>query len=275
MVRYIVHAVAPLAVLLWTSFVFAGAEVTVNGDTVAIDVSLPGGYGADVTLAFDDAVGLSASNLNVSAEVVDTQDVMLLSRLPGAGSVAIPASLPVKLTIAPPGSSGLAFDNAYTIEIHTENLHYVNGTPLRLFKSDDGGRFYDITEHMGAGSYRAGGRSGGFSEFLLLTDLRLMDQVISRKFVRLDQYFNAHKSSVEAGLRQDLQDDLLAGKTAFRAGAYAAARDAIESFLSRVETAVPGAMPSTWQASGSTPNVAGELVGRSATLAFSLDLAAP
>ncbi|MDC9503889.1 hypothetical protein PSH98_20570 [Pseudoalteromonas sp. Angola-18] len=57
-------------------------SVNIHGNSAEAIIELPGGVSADITLEFENAVGLTAQNLGISAEVVDITSQALLQRLP-------------------------------------------------------------------------------------------------------------------------------------------------------------------------------------------------
>ena len=61
---------------------------------------------------------------------------------------------------------------------------------------------------MGAGSYRARGTRGGFSEFLIVPDLRPVDQVIAAKLDRLEQMLDGYEASMPGSVYDDLEERL-------------------------------------------------------------------
>lgn len=242
-------------------------EVQASGDTATIEVySLLGEPLADLTLDFDDAAGLSPEALGVSAELVSLSDPDLLARLPDPDLTVLDASLPLLVTIAPPSTGGLSFQRSVRVEVHTHALAYEAGSSYRLFKAPPGGRFRDITDEVAPGSVRARGTTGGFSEFLVLADLRETGQVVERKIARLRDRidllpaaeqgtFDAYLDSAEAAIaREDYADaiaaiDMIRARAAERAGTF---------------------LPDEWRATRDTDNHAGELVAGAATLRYSV-----
>ncbi|HXU47033.1 MAG TPA: DUF6689 family protein [Thermoanaerobaculia bacterium] len=247
----------------------AAITVTVNGNSASASVSLPGGLGADVTVSFESVVGLSPANLGLSAERISPTDPSLLSRLSGS---AIPAGFPVLLRIEPPATGGLSFSGVATLEIHTHNLQFTPNCPLRLFAAPLGGRFEDITAGMGVGSYRARGTKGGFSEFLIVTDPRPVNQVIAAKFERLDRLLDEYASAVPGALYDDLEARLDAARSEAARGATLEAIRQIDGFLSVVEQHSGSDIPNVWRSARDLPNVAGYLRAAAMTLRFSLGL---
>jgi hypothetical protein len=184
-------------------------------------------------------------------------------------------ALPVIITVEPPAAQGLAFDNAVAVELHTEALAFSLGSPLRLYKAPIGGTFFDITDDVLAGSVRTRGRSGEFSQFLIVTDLL---QVTSppaayaadaqAKYLFLAARLQSPGISPKA--RSVLETDLAASRVAYDAGQYAAARAALATFAARLKTFRPTDVPNRWRAARDLDNVAGSLLGEASSLDFTL-----
>lgn len=245
------------------------ASWTVTGDSVHLAVSLPGSLGGDFSLIFEDAVGLNLANLGISAQVVSLTDSALLARMP-SGSVT--PGLGVLLRIEPPAAGGLAFSGITTLDIHTHNLHYTAGCPLRLFSASLGGPFKDITTSMGAGSYRVRGSSGGFSEFLIVSDLRPVDQVITDKLDRLEQMLDDSTTSMPGTLYNDLEARLADIRADHAQGATSEAILGVDGFLAAVQQHAGTTIPDVWRSARDVQNVAGDLRAGAMTLRFSLSL---
>lgn len=246
------------------------ASITVNDSSVSATVSLPLGLGADVILSFEDVTGLSLASLGISAKVVSIWDLAtLLTRLPD-GSLA--NGFPVLLRIAPPAAGGLSFRGVANLEIHTHNLNFTLGCPLRIFTAHYGEPFRDVTVSMGAGSYRARGTMGGFSEFLILVDLRPVNRVIDGKLDRLEELLDDYTGSMPSPLYDDLEARLEAARDDYERGATAAAIEEVDGFIALVQAHSGTDIPNVWRAARDVDNVAGYLRAAAMTLRFSLDL---
>jgi len=246
------------------------ASSTVSGSSVDLTVALPGNLGADVTLSFESVSGLTLTNLGVSAQVINPNSPTLLGRLPGG---SIPAgAFPVLLRIEPPATGSLAFTGVVTLEVHTHNLQYVGGSPLRIFSAPLGGAFNDITADMGAGSYRARGTSGGFSEFLIVSEARPIATVIAAKLDRLEDLLDGYEGSMSAALYDDLSALLAAALSEYTQGDMSGAIHEIDDFIELVEDNSGTALPNVWRAARDLENVAGYLRAHAETLRFSLVL---
>src|SRR3546814_8481713 len=121
---------------------------------------------AELTLTFDDATGLSATSLGISARLVDITDPALLARLPEPQLLQPSSALPLLVTIEPPATGGLSFRRTGRFELHTHALAYALGSNYRVLQAPIGGSFPDTTEEIAPGSVRARSRYGGFSQFL-------------------------------------------------------------------------------------------------------------
>jgi hypothetical protein len=243
-------------------------STTIDGDLVSITISLPGGIGADVTLGFEEVSNLSLANLGISARLANFFDPGLWARLP-RGTLPI---LPLIVRIEPPASGGLSFTGVATLEIHTHNLIYLPQTPLRFFAAPLGGTFTDITQVMGPGSYRARGTRGGFSEFMILVDLRSVNQAIAAKLDRLEYLLEHYDASISGPVYTDLEAQLAAIRADVASGATTDAIEGLDDFLATVEEHSGTDIPNVWRAARDVVNVAGYLREAAETLRFSLVL---
>lgn len=244
------------------------ASFEVSGSTVTAVIELPGGIGADLTIAFDQALGLSAESLGVSADLISASS--LVGRLPTG--VSLPSAFPLKLTVEPPPDGPLSFAGLVSIDLHTHNLSFTANTPLRLFRADDGGAFADVTESMGMGSYRVRGSTGDFCEFLIVADTRNTDAVIGAKF-------NALQSALDDALVPDevaaaLQEAIDASRAAYLARQYVAAIEELQALDALVRESSGTLIPNVWRSADDLDNSAGVLRAAASTLRFSLTLRA-
>lgn len=241
---------------------------TISGNTISLNVSVTGGYDADLTLSFEDVQGLSLTNLGLSVHLISLTDSTLLARLP---SSVVPA-LPLLLRIEPPATGTLSFHGVASLELHTEDLQFTAGTPLRLFSAPLNGTFKDITADMGAGSYRARGTTGGFSEFLIVSDTRSLASVIALKFDKVEELLEEYEGDMPGSVYDDLEEILEDAHTAYTGGSTNQAIQEIDDFLELVEDHSGTDIPDVWRAARDLDNVAGYLRGAAMTLRFSLEL---
>ncbi len=252
----------------------AAAQTTltpqISGNTLTANISLPGNIEADLTITFEQAVGLNANALSLTAGLVNPTDISLLSRFPDPTSVSIPTAFPVLLRIDPTAASGLSFSGVYRLTLHTHNLTLTTNSPLRLYKAASGGPFRDITAAVDAGSVRPGGDGGAYSEFLVVVDLRPTDSVISGKFTGLNNDLAANGSAISPAVLADLQQRLAAAKDLYMQGQIASAINAVQAFADQVKQQSGANIPDVWRANGNLVNVAGLLRSDASTLKFSL-----
>ena len=243
-------------------------DLEVVGNVVTGVIELPGGLLADLTLTFEEQSGLDLETLSFSARVINPLDLLLRNRLPPGVGIAVP--LPVILEIEPTAASDLEFQGMYTLELHTHNLVYTPDTRLRIFKAPAGGRFVDVTQAMGMGSYRA--RAGGksFSDFLIALDLRTDNSVINGKYDDLDATLRANAARIDPAVYQQLRGLFTASRNAYRAGRVPAAIGYLEAFATTVVDNSGAKIPDVWRANAALVNVAGELRVEAGTLRFSL-----
>lgn len=262
-----------LWVLLLAVFVApAGAVVitpVINGNELTAKIELAGGVAADLTITFEQVVGLNPSSLSITASLVDPLDASLLSRLPSGAS--IPAGFPVLLEIQPTASSALSFSGVYKISLYTHNLTLQ--APLRLTRGPSNGPLADMTGFLEVGSVRAGGTGPGYSQFLIVLDARPLDPVIVAKFDALQALLTAHAGSMPPSVAADLQQQLTAARNLYNAGDTTGAITAVATFGASVKDQSGTAIPNVWQANNpAVVNVAGLLRSAADTLKFSLTL---
>jgi hypothetical protein len=249
----------------------AGAQalpvaVDIAGNVASVRIGDPAAPLADLTLDFDDATGLTPAALGISAQLVTLSDPTLLARFPAGSLTAIPSALPLMITVEPPKLGGLVQRRLVHIELHTHALPYTTASPLRLFKAQLGGSFRDITESVLPGSVRTRGTSPGWSQFVVVADLRPTRTVIAEKLAALRSSLSAVSATEAAPLRASLD----ACEAAIDAGRFDDAAVALDEFVARVSARAGVAIPDTWRATRDVRNLAGELLAGASTLRFSV-----
>src|SRR5690606_20183273 len=101
---------------------------------------------ADFALRFEEAQNLNLQSLGLSAKLVNPLDPALRARLPEPGLLSVPLALPLMISVNPPASRGLEFSNVAEVELYTNLLPFTIDSPLRIYKAEPGGVFYDITD---------------------------------------------------------------------------------------------------------------------------------
>lgn len=259
-----------LASLLGAAFAVAAqpvpVSVQVNGQVATVRIGTATAPLADLTLTFDDASGLSASSLGVSAELVSATSPGLLARLADPQLLQIDPAFPLLITVEPPAAGGLSFLRTVRAEVHTHALSYSVGSSYRLLKAPLNGQFKDITDEIAPGSVRARGTTSGFSQFLVLTDLRQSDAVVAEKFAAL----RATLATLPAVESDPLEAMLDSAEAAVGNEDYVAAGNSLDAFRAHVSARAGKGIDQQWQAGGALANPAGALLAGSATLKFSI-----
>jgi hypothetical protein len=249
-------------------------DPAVDGNEFSARIEL-GGVSADLTIRFENVVGLTVDSLGVSVQRVDPLDLNLLNRLPSSldlGIGGVPSGFPVLVRVEPPVDGGLSFEGVVNVELYTQNLQYTIGTPFRIFTAPTGaGTFRDVTEHVSGGSYRT--RSGGthFSDFLILVETRSADTVVAEKFDRLDQVLDQYQSDLDPALYSQLVSLADSAYVAWDSGDSATAILRIDDFRKTVRAAAAaGTIPNVWRSARDLENIDGALRSTARTLRFSL-----
>jgi hypothetical protein len=269
------RALALVATVFTTLPVWAAGGLTnveISGNRVTATIGLTGDVKANLELRFEQVLGLNVQNLGLSAKLIDPADLSLAARLPASSTV--PVAFPVLISIDAPSTGSLAFSGVVAIDLHTHNLAYTPNTPLRLLAAESGKNFQDITASNSLGSYRTGANKGGFSEFLIVADLRPVNTVITEKFQRLQSKLTDNASSIAGPVLTALQSTLDAARASFLANDPLAAADKIQQFAELARQNAGSAIPDVWRSTRDIVNVAGDLRSGASTLKFSLLLKA-
>lgn len=249
-------------------------DLSIDGNEAHAHIELVGAVTADLTIRFEKVVGLSEQSLGLSVSQVDPLSPSLLGRLPNATEITVPSGFPLMISIDPPVAGGLSFEGVAEVEIYTTALHYSPTTPLRLFKSSNDEPFRDITDETAAGSYRVRGSGGQWSDFLILSDTRLLDQTIEDKFDGLQDTLSDASGDLDSGTFGDLQllvDDAYA---AWLLDDVSGAVQKLVEFEAAVRSAADaGLVPKVWRSAQDLDNFEGMLRARASTLRYSLGLA--
>lgn len=241
-------------------------QVSVNGDVASVNIGSPLLPPlADLTLDFEEVSGLTRNNLGVGARLVSLTDPGLLSRLPSGGLGGIVSALPLLVTVEPPQTGSLSF-RTVRVEVHTHLLPYTTGSSFRLFKASLGGPFIDITDEIAPGSVRARGTTGGFSQFLILLDLRTTSSVVAGKIAAL----RARVNTLPLGERPAFHALLDQAEDAVDDEDYADAIAAVDAVSARALARAGTYLLDEWRAARDRDNQAGDLIAGAATLKFSI-----
>lgn len=271
-VRHILTVVASSTLFL-AQLVHAQAVspsvLTISENTVQAKLELTPQIAVDLAVEFENAVGLNANSVDISAELLDPSSLTITNRLPGP-LVSATGAFPVMVSIEPKADKGFAFEGVAVVELYTKALHYTPGTPLRLFRSHNNGPFEDITLLTASGSFRARGNTGGFSDFIILLDNRPKASVIAEKYALLDSLITDSRNVISPALLTSMDSAMANLDTALTLTDYVQASSAVDTLISQVETANGADMDDVWRSSDDIVNVKGELLTRLYTLRYSL-----
>ena len=292
--RWLLRLPVGVLVLAFASDAVAQTPIrlTISGKEAKGSFYLPGGIAGDLSISFEEVVGLNEDALDASARLVDPLDGSILSRLPGP-EVSVPEGFPVVIRIEPTPSSALTFAGVVSVSLHTHNLVLEANSPLALYSGPAGGPLRDITRSVAVGSYRAGGSGGGFSEFMIVADSRPIDAIIVKKLDLLDAQLNDDLVSMNEELtvmpadgwkhtralsRVDTVNELLLrsnqARTLYGAGATVSAITEVTALLDYLKLKSGDAVSDVWRAHDSRVNIGGLRRAAAETLRFSLVKAA-
>jgi hypothetical protein len=274
----------------------AQVVVTVDGDTANATISLTGNngvtYDADVTIMFDSPQNLTPLSLNLTAELVDPDDINARLRNDGLGNSncllgllncpTVDPDFPVMITVEPldlpwlfasgfdggtGGSGVLSFLNTYQIDVHTHDLTYTDNSTYRLYKAPVEGDFHDVTNDVMPGSVRVRGRGGDFSQFVVASDPRDGLTVSLQKILELNVRILA--AALSDGLRLDLLG-LLAQVDALILVDVVGALAALDDLIDLIDANAGTNIANIWTAHRDVVNDAGQMSELAETLRFSM-----
>ena len=168
-----------------------------------------------------------------------------------------------------PVACGLAFEDDYDVDFDATNLTYVPFSPYRLMKAPVGGSYADITGVVSAGSVRARGCGGTFSEFVLVTTAV---QNYSAELVAGYAQLQAQIASAAIGptAAATLDSDRAVSQAAFNVADYAEAILRLDDLLDHCGVLGGPVLPNRWRSARDLDNLEGEIVAQSAHLKFLL-----
>lgn len=265
-IRRRLTALLALALLFLATPSWSQVNVVINGNEAIVGINLLG-ITADFSLVFDQPQNLTVQSLGIGVQLISPLNAQLRQRMPASRRGGLSVALPLKISVNPPAKYGLQFQNAVELELHTHLLPFQIDSPLRLYKSDNGGPYYDITSDIRAGSVRVRGRSGGFSDFIIVIDLTPNAMAADDKY----DFLQARIVDVpNYGMRFQLNSDLAASRSAYLLGNYSGAIGALDVFETRVRKNAGTLIPNTWRAQRDLDNVAGDLISEAGSLRYVL-----
>jgi hypothetical protein len=243
--------------------------ISINGNILQAKLQVTNSIEIDLVVEFEKSIGLSANNIEISASLIDVNSSSVTNRF-NVNDIKLVPSFPVIISISPKVNSGFGFEGLASVEIYTKSVDYNVAMPARLFRSHNNGNFEDITSMVSAGSIRARGNTGSFSDFMILLDERSNADMIEDTFSQLNQLFNQHGDKVSLILSLSIQTSINSLQQALLMSDFATALELTESLISITENATGDQMSNVWRSSNDVINMQGELLTRLKTLRFSL-----
>lgn len=267
---------AVAALLLHTAAASAGSVIVtiIDGDKARADITLPnpggGNYTAEFELDFEptNLQNLTVECIGITADVLDAGEIAnIQSRLPHPGQQVIDPAFPVRVTVEPPSACGLAFQDQYDVTLDTDDLVYAPFSPYRLVKAPIGQAFQYVTGTVTAGSVRARGRAGGFSEFVIIKD-NSPQYTTDCENEYNDLAAQLAAATVSPSVRRTLEVDLAVSRAAYEAGDYAHAIELLANFDAHCAEFGGASLPNRWRSARDLDDVEGDLIGGSDSLRF-------
>jgi hypothetical protein len=245
------------------------SSITFDNNKVQAKLILTPSIEVDVTLEFENSIGLNANTLDITAELVSPVDLAVTNRLPSTQTTAV-SGFPVIVSVTPKPDAGFGFEGPAMIEVYTKAIHYDPAIPMRLFTSHAGGTFEDITTLTSSGSYRARGNTGRFSDFIILLDNRDDSVVMNDKLQKLTNIVSENQNALSPVIYSLIDTSITNISRAVSVADYSTALVMVDRAISLVESADDADIPNVWRSSGDIANVQGELLSGLKTLRYSL-----
>ncbi|WP_194757391.1 DUF6689 family protein [Aliidiomarina indica] len=244
------------------------STVTYHNNRVVADVKLDHGLSFDFSISFEHAVGLNETNFKVTAQRVSPFDASITSRLPDSMLTALHDSFPVLITVTARPDRGFAFTGEAQLELYTQSIDFADN--LRMFRSHNQAQFEDITTLTAAGSLRARGSTGQFSDFLILVDNRDPQAQAVAKVQEMSSYLYSYVDSLGDEVGSELRALSRNAENHVHEGRYNAAASMVNNFIRVLERTSGDSIPDVWRSSDDIENVKGELLTRARNLRFTL-----
>lgn len=244
------------------------STVVYSSNKVVADVKFDQNLSFDFSISFEHAVGLNETNFKVTAQRVSPFDSSITSRLPDSMHTALHDGFPVLITVTARPDRGFAFTGEAQLELYTQSIDFADN--LRLFRSHNQGQFEDITTLTAAGSLRAGGSTGQFSDFLILVDNRDPQAQVTAKARELSSYLYSFVDSLGDDVGAELRALSRNAEAHVYEGRFNAAAAIVNNFIRVLERTSGESIPDVWRSSDDIENVKGELLTRARNLRFTL-----
>lgn len=253
----------------------AAVVVTINGNKAKADITLPnpagGDYTAEFEIEFENPQNLTVACLGLDADVLDATGISAVqARMPPPGTQTIDPEFPVRVTVEPPSGCGLRFDDDIHVEYHSDDLVYTGFSPYRLMKAPVGLAFHDVTGGVLAGSVRARGSGGSFSEFVIAKAASPQDYAGEATSVYEGIEARIDDPAIGLSAQLTLGADVAVSRAAFEASNYAQAIAHLDDLDLHCASLGGPSLPNVWRSARDLVNAEGETVALSGHLKFLL-----
>jgi len=271
----IVRSLTAVAAMCFTLVSAAKADVVLpqtlnySDNAVTASIQVTDTIAVDLSIEFEKVVGLNPETFAISAEMLTPNALSITERL-NSLLVSPTTAFPVVVSITPDPDSGFAFEGVATVELYTKAIHYTPDLPLRLFTSHADGTFTDMTTLVSAGSIRARGNTGKFSDFMIMLDTRTPANIVGDKVSDIESFLSQHGNLIQPVTLAAIEHSMTLLSFAVSDQDFDSALEEVDSLISLINTAPSGAMPDVWQASDTLVNVEGELKSKFSSLRYAL-----
>lgn len=246
-------------------------NTVVSENKIQASIPVSSTISLDVTVEFENSVGLTADNILIEAFLIPDNDISVLSRI-NSSAVNLHPNFPVLLSIAPKGDKGFSFEGLASVEIYTKAIAYQAGMPAKIFTSHAGGDFEDITSMVSAGSLRARGNLGKFSDFIIVLDERSFNVDTESKLAQIDQILLDNQTNVNTALFNELQAISSLLEIAVLQNNVDQALVLTDNLIFLIENLNGGQIDNVWRSSNDLVNVKGDLLSVLKSLRYRLRL---
>jgi len=259
--------------IMWATQSLAVAPINMLVSENKLQASIPvsPAITLDVTVEFENSVGLNADSIVVEAFLIPVNDISVLSRI-NSSAVNLHPDFPVLLRISPKEGKGFSFEGLASVEIYTKAIDYQSGMPAKIFTAHAGGDFEDITSMVSAGSLRARGNMGRFSDFIIVLDERSLQEDIESKLARIEQILTLNQIGFNGILLNQLQAATNVLETAVLLNNVDQALLLTDNFIHLIDGLDGAQIDNVWRSSNDLVNVKGDLLSVLKALRYRLRL---
>jgi hypothetical protein len=257
--------------IMWATQTLAASPVNmvVSENKLKASIAVSSAITLDVSVEFENSIGLTTDSIVVEAFLIPVNDISVLSRIKSS-AVNLHQNFPVLLSISPKESKGFSFEGLASIEIYTKSIDYQSGMPAKIFTAHAGGDFEDITSMVSAGSLRARGNMGRFSDFIIVLDERSLQEDTESKLARIEQILALNQTGLNGILLNQLQIATHSLETTLALNNVDQALVLTDKLIDLVEGLDGAQIDNVWRSSNDLVNIKGDLLSVLKSLRYRL-----